>query len=247
MTAMPVSEDKAALVSQCLDFCQTLATKLPIFSFALTLGNGFSFTLDTSGKEALSPKAMKKKKTPSTLRRDARRRSEFLKKKLEGSTGDASPQSENVSVEEAVEKVVIEKVFKCDQCKNSFKSENGLKIHAGRSHKKVTLLSSTPERLRQQLEGSASLSASPLLDASREEISLNSDAVEEKANSPPSLQPQPSPPLREVDNDNKGDECDCRIMPSGSYDGYCCKNTPCDHPDNCECKTKPCRCCQPGN
>ena len=67
MTAMPVSEDNVALVSQCLDFCQTLATKLPIFSFALTLGNGFPFTLDISGKEALSSKAMKKKKTPSTL------------------------------------------------------------------------------------------------------------------------------------------------------------------------------------
>jgi len=44
------------------------------------------------------------------------------------------------------------KAFKCDQCKNSFKSENGLKIHAGKSHKKVTSLSSTPERLRQQLD-----------------------------------------------------------------------------------------------
>ena len=123
MTAMPVSEDKAALVSKCLDFCQTLATKLPIFSFALTLGNGFSFTLDTSEKEALSSKAMKKKKTPSTLRRDARRRSEFLKKKLEVSTGNASPQSENVSAEEAIEEVVKRRFVKCEQCKNVVKSE----------------------------------------------------------------------------------------------------------------------------
>ena len=66
---------------------------------------------------------------------------------------------------------------------------------AGKSHKKVTSLSSTPERLRQQLEGSVSLSASPLLDASREEFNLNNDAVEEKENPPPSLRPLPSPPL----------------------------------------------------
>ena len=134
----------------------------------------------------------KKKKTPSALRRNARRRAEFLKKKPEASTSDDALQSEHASVEEAVER--IEKTFKCDQCQNSFKSENGLKIHAGKSHKKVTSLSSTPERLRQQLEGSVSLSASPLLDASREEFSLTSDAVEEKANQPPSLRPPPSPP-----------------------------------------------------
>ena len=189
-----VNEENAALLSQCLDFCQTLSSKSLTFSFALDLGNSFSFRLDTSGKGALTSKAKKKKKkTPSALRRNARRRTEFLKKKLDASTSDAL-QSEHVSVEEAVEK--IEKAFKCDQCENSFKSENGLKIHAGKSHKKVTSLSSTPERLRQQLEGSVSLSASPLLDASREEFNLNNDAVEEKENPPPSLRPLPSPPVR---------------------------------------------------
>ena len=187
-----VNEENAALLSQCLDFCQTLSTKSLTFSFALSLGNSFSFHLDTSGKGAIAfeAKKKKKKKTPSALRRNARRRAEFVKNKLEASTSDAL-QSEHVSVEEAVEK--IEKAFKCDQCENSFKSENGLKIHAGKSHKKVTSLSSTPERLRQQLEGSVSLSASPLLDARRKELNLN-NAVEEKENPPPSLQPLPSPP-----------------------------------------------------
>ena len=187
------NEENAALLSQCLDFCQTLSSKSLTFSFALALGNSFSFHLDTSGKGAIASKAKKKKKTPSALRRNARRRAEFVKNKHEASTSDTL-QSEHVSVEEAVEKVVVEKAFKCDQCESSFKSENGLKIHAGRSHKKVASLSTTPERLRQQLKGSVSLSASPLLDASREEISLNNDAAEEKAKPPPSLRPQPSPP-----------------------------------------------------
>ena len=61
MTAMPVKEDKAALVSQCLDFCQTSASKSPTFSFTLTLGNSFSFSLDTRGKEALTLQEKKKK------------------------------------------------------------------------------------------------------------------------------------------------------------------------------------------
>ena len=122
------------------------------------------------GKEALILQGKKKKKTPSTLRRDARRRSEFLKKKLEISTGDASSQSENVSAEEAFEEVE-KKDFKCEQCENIFKSENGLKIHIGKAHKKVISIPSTPDRLRQQLDDSVSLTASPLLNTSREESS----------------------------------------------------------------------------
>ena len=188
MTAM--KEENAALLLQCLDFCQTLSSKSLTFSFALALGNSFSFHLDTNGKGALTSKAKKKNKTPSALRRNARRRAEFLKKKFEASTSDAS-QREHVSVEETVKKVVVEKAFKCNQCEYSFKSENGLKIHAGKSHKKVT---STPDRHRQKMEGSVSLSASPLLDTSREEFSLTSDAMEEKENPTTSLRPPPSPP-----------------------------------------------------
>ena len=150
MTAMLGKEDKSALVSQCLDFCQTLAGKSLTFSFTLSLGDSFSFSLDTSGKEAVASKA--KKKTPSTLKRDARRRNEFVKKKLEDSTG---------------EKTLDGKVFKCDQCGNIFKSENGLKIHVGKCHKKVN--PATPDHLRQQPRSSVSLSAFPLLDTSREE------------------------------------------------------------------------------
>ena len=180
MTAMPAKEDNSALLSQCLDFCQILASKSLAFSFNLTTRDGFSFSLDTNGNDSVASKGKKKKKTPSTLKRDARRRDEFLKKKLEVSTGDASLPSENVSVEEAVGKQAVEnaldeKAFKCDQCDSIFKSENGLKIHVGKSHKKVNPMLSTPDQLRQQSGGSVSLSASPLLDTRREEPCSNRD------------------------------------------------------------------------
>ena len=173
MTAVPVKEEHAALVSQCLDFCQTLATKSLNFSFTLTLGNTFTFSLDTNGKESLAPKAKeKKKKTSSTLRRGARRRAQFLKKKLEVSDVDILSQSDHVSEEEEagkrVEMAVDENVFKCDQCQNTFKTENGLKIHVGKAHKKVNQVQATPDQLRQRQEGSMNISIS-LLDASREE------------------------------------------------------------------------------
>ena len=97
MTAMSVSEEDAKLASQCLDLCQTLAGKSLTFSFSLTIGSSFSFSVDTRGKEVLVPQ--RKKKTPSTLRRDARRREELLKKKLNASTVISS-QSEQASAKE---------------------------------------------------------------------------------------------------------------------------------------------------
>ena len=116
MTAMSVKEDNTALVSQCLDFCQTLAGKSLTFSFTLSLGNSFSFSLDTSGKEAEASKA--RKKTPSTLKRDARRRNEFVKKKLEASTGN---------------NIRDKKVFKCDQCGNIVKSYVSHPCHSNKN------------------------------------------------------------------------------------------------------------------
>ena len=211
------NETHAALLSQCLDFCHTLSSKSLTFSFALALGNSFSFHLDTNGKGALTSKAKKKNKTPSALRRNARRRAEFLKKKLEASTVD-STQSEHASVKETVHKVVDEKgSFKCNQCENIFKSENGLKIHIGKAHKKVTSTPSTPDQLRQQLEGSVSLSSSPLLDASREEFGLNFVTVEEKVPTPPS---RPStPPLPPSLLNTLCKKCDEKL-----HDYTCCED-----------------------
>ena len=154
MAAMSqLSEEDAKLASQCLDICQTLAGKSLPFSFSFNIGPNFSFSVDTREKEVFASQK-KKKKTPSTLRRDARRREELLRKKLNAPTA--------------------EKAFKCDQCDNTFKSENGLKIHVGKSHKNLNSTPATPDCLRQQPGSSVSLSASPLLDTSREESSPTS-------------------------------------------------------------------------
>ena len=63
----------------------------------------------------------------------------------------AGESQHEVSVEEAeedLEKVVEVKAFKCEQCGNDFKSENGLNIHIGKAHK-VILTPPPPDRLRQ--------------------------------------------------------------------------------------------------
>ena len=67
--------------------------------------------------------------------------------------------------------------FKCDQCDKDFKSENGLKIHVGKTHNRVDSDIVTLEVARNQLRSSESLSASPLLNTSREESAIQQGAV----------------------------------------------------------------------
>ena len=77
------------LASQCMDFCYALARQNKALTFSLKIGSSFAFSLDT--KETLPPAAKAGiRKSPSVIRRNARRRTEFLKKKsqlLSSSTG----------------------------------------------------------------------------------------------------------------------------------------------------------------
>ena len=68
------------LATKCLDFCQILSSQGLAFKFSLTVGSNFSFTLDTKVL-ASDTQAKKKKSSPSTIRRNARHREEFLIKK----------------------------------------------------------------------------------------------------------------------------------------------------------------------
>ena len=93
MTA--VGESESALASKCLDLCQTLMSQGLAFKFSLTVGSGFAFALDTSlSLDTKGKEPVKKKPKPSTLRRNARRRDEFLKRKqaplLESSATDTA-------------------------------------------------------------------------------------------------------------------------------------------------------------
>ena len=142
MAAMTMlCEEDAKLASQCLEICKTLAGKSLPFSFSVNIGPNFSFSVDTRGVEEEVLANRKKKKTPSTLRRDARRREEYLRKKLN------SP--------------IAEKAFKCDQCDSIFKSENGVKIHIGKAHKNVKSTPPPSNRLRQQPGSPATRPTSP--------------------------------------------------------------------------------------
>ena len=82
----------------------------------------------TRGDVALT-RSKKKKKSPSTLRRNSRRWAE----KPEPSTERRSSEEETAPEKEAENR--SKKLFKCDQCDNQLKSDNGLRIQVGKSHK----------------------------------------------------------------------------------------------------------------
>ena len=69
----------ASLTTQCLAFCQGLASQGQCFAFALTIGSTFSFSLDNREKTTFIKENKKKKPSPSTLIRNQKRREGFLK------------------------------------------------------------------------------------------------------------------------------------------------------------------------
>ena len=159
-----LTEEDAKLASKCLEICQTLAIKSMPFSISINIGPNFSFSVDTMGKKVL-PSSLetrevkkRKKKAPSALRRNARRRAEFLRKKLEASPAKEPDAGEHEvptrGRDQGPSKEDEGGVFKCDQCMNTFKSENGLKIHIGKTHRKVSseLKSSLTETISEEEE-----------------------------------------------------------------------------------------------
>ena len=132
--------------------CQALASKGQEFHFSLAMGPSFTFSLDTRGKAAMGPER-KKKKSPSTMRRNARRREEFIAKK------DQTVPTVIHQVEEAVVSS-----FTCEQCEYTNVSEKGLRQHRRMKHGKPQLLSSSspssPESLRQPTSYSSAASKS---------------------------------------------------------------------------------------
>ena len=147
-----VGETDSSLATQCLALCQSLTSQGMVFNFSLAIGSTFSFSLDTKSKETLPSKA-KKKVSPSTLKRNMRRREEFLKKKFISSEAEKSEPDKEASPGAT---------FQCDQCENVFRNEKGLKIHKGKVHKTV----SPAEKVRMSSFDS-SLEVSPIKESGR--------------------------------------------------------------------------------
>ena len=89
----------SSLASKCLDLCQTLANQGQAFTFSLTIGSTFNFSMTTDSQDSPAPAAQgEKRKSPSTRRRDARRRKEFLRKKSQLPSSASQPVKDSTDV-----------------------------------------------------------------------------------------------------------------------------------------------------
>ena len=173
-----VGEENSSLASKCMDFCQALAKQGKTFNFSLSIGSGFSFSLDTRSED-MKKTIGTKKPSPSTQRRNAMRRREFLEKKR-------NPSAVNHTAEVAAVQVAPQ----CDQCEYKAATQRGLTTHKRMKHGTTRLTTPpSPESLRGPGQLRPALNTSPILqDARREEVG------EEKEEPVSPLQPSPSSP-----------------------------------------------------
>ena len=74
-----ISDSNSSLVSKCLDLCQSLVDRGMAFSIQIKIDKDFAFSMDS--KESFPVAQSSRKNSPSTLRRNARRKCEFLARK----------------------------------------------------------------------------------------------------------------------------------------------------------------------
>ena len=72
----------SSLAAKCMDFCHALTSQDKSFTFSLIIGSNFTFSLDTKENKSPAAKAVRKK-SPSAIRRNERRRAEFLARRSE--------------------------------------------------------------------------------------------------------------------------------------------------------------------
>ena len=98
VTPSVIDNSQLPLATQCLEFTKALVMQGVSFNLSITAGS-FAFSFDSNGNRnpatARSPaKAWITRKSPSTLKRSARRKELFLKKKAETPSCNPSPQTE---------------------------------------------------------------------------------------------------------------------------------------------------------
>ena len=113
------------MLAQCLDFTKQLINTRTSFKFDLQLPSGFSFNFTTMDQEpSRSGTCAVKKKSPSTVRRNAARKQKFLEEKKKSSS--TNEHSENS--------------FNCDECDHKANCKVSLRKHIERYHKMIPQL-----------------------------------------------------------------------------------------------------------
>ena len=163
-------------MDKCLAFCQSLIQSDQKFTLSLAIGKDKLFF---SNKELES--SWKKKKSPSQVRREERRKRERQSKPTEEVPGDAAVEAtvKKTVCSTAAVQAEVPSVIICEECDYKATTEKGLKQHKRMKHRKFresttvpTSPLSTPEVTRRQtLPGD--LNSSPLPNIPREDTCHN--------------------------------------------------------------------------
>ena len=154
-----------------LDLCQSRPWPAKAFNFSLKIGSTFSFSLEARNKGLALDKTKGNKSSPPTHRRNATCKKAFLQRKQNLAS---VPSEVNVDSAEELPPQGGEGAFNCDICGNVFKSDNGLKIHKGKSHKTSEL----PQLEKTRDPGiDVPLNVSPVKDVREEVFNLQATNV----------------------------------------------------------------------
>ena len=93
----------ATLATQCTEFCRHLDAQGRYFKFSISIGSDFTFSLDTKEDATTIKEVRKKKLSPSSLRRNERRKLEFLNKKSTSSETKESSEKKTETSEKKAE------------------------------------------------------------------------------------------------------------------------------------------------
>ena len=132
-----------ATIDKCLAFCQALVSSNQKFTFTLSIGKE-TFKFDNKELVASSCGKTLKKKSPSQIRREDRRREARKSKIAEEVVKD--PAMSAPKTPKAAEKTAVPKqnstvlAFKCEQCEYTSTSEKGMKQHVRMKHKTLQVV-----------------------------------------------------------------------------------------------------------
>ena len=114
-----------SVITQCLDFFRQMESNQKHFKLEVKLSNGFSFNFNNLNQEESKFRTREtKKKSPSTIRRNAARKQKFIEKKNMSSVDNEFPQSS----------------FKCDQCDFEANCKVSLRKHTEKEHQVIPQL-----------------------------------------------------------------------------------------------------------
>ena len=114
----------SSMATQCLAFCQALASKGMAFKISLTVGKRFSFIMDSKMKDTSTSSKARKKVSLSTAKQNSRRRKEFLESKK---SQIANPKDDKCAA--VLEPSSAKPLVFCDVCGHKTKTKNGMKLH----------------------------------------------------------------------------------------------------------------------